>query len=188
MKSMKFVLISLLSLSVAGSAFSQKDAEASFTLQVSADTVAPGGTLEAKYNLENAKVKNFSQPHFGEFSLAGGPSTQTSMSIINGAVSQSASYTYVLRAPETEGVYTIPSVSVESSTGTVTSESRKIVVKEGYVPPRKKQMAMQPRRDPFQDLFGPPSYQYRQQPQQPQPPAPRQAPVKPKKPLKEYSL
>src|SRR6187551_687280 len=56
------------------------------------------------YTLENAKGTNLRLPSLNDFTLIGGPSTSTSMQFINGSVSQSASYTYMLR-PKQQGTF-----------------------------------------------------------------------------------
>ena len=73
------------------------------TLQNSAFTV--------RYSLQGAKGSNFSPPDFSPFDVVSGPSQQTSMSIVNGAVSQSMAFEYTLFAPKL-GKYTIPPASI----------------------------------------------------------------------------
>ncbi|NSW45847.1 MAG: protein BatD [Bacteroidales bacterium] len=72
-------------------------------------TVATGATFRYTVNV-NARPSNFKGPNFGEFNVIMGPSTSSSssISIVNGQVSQdiSYSYSYVLSADK-EGKYTI---------------------------------------------------------------------------------
>jgi hypothetical protein len=77
-----------------------------FTVSVSSDTVLIGNYFELKFTIENASVHGFEAPDLHEFDLIGGPNTSSSMSIVNGEVSQSASFTYYLQ-PKDIGVYTI---------------------------------------------------------------------------------
>lgn len=77
-----------------------------FTVSVSSDTVLLGNYFELKFTIENAPSKGFEAPDLHQFNVIGGPNTSSSMSIINGEVSQSASYTYYLE-PTDIGVYTI---------------------------------------------------------------------------------
>ncbi|MDX1407539.1 MAG: BatD family protein [Saprospiraceae bacterium] len=78
-----------------------------FSVQVSSDTILLGNYFELKFTLENAASTKFEPPDLSAFDLIGGPNTSTSMSIVNGEVSQSASYTYYLEPPDL-GIYTIP--------------------------------------------------------------------------------
>lgn len=77
-----------------------------FSVSVSSDTVLLGNYFELKFTVENAGVTAFDPPSLHEFHLIGGPNTATSMSIVNGKVSQSATYTYYLQ-PVDIGVFTI---------------------------------------------------------------------------------
>lgn len=76
------------------------------SVSVSSDTVLLGNYFELKFTIENSPARGFEAPGLHEFNVIGGPNTSSSMSIINGEVSQSASYTYYLEPVEI-GVYTI---------------------------------------------------------------------------------
>ncbi|MDX1476517.1 MAG: BatD family protein [Saprospiraceae bacterium] len=78
-----------------------------FTVEVSSDTILLGNYFELKFTIENGSNARFDPPDLSSFRLIGGPNTSTSMSIINGEVSQSASYTYYLEPPDL-GIYTVP--------------------------------------------------------------------------------
>ncbi|MEM9548950.1 MAG: BatD family protein [Bacteroidota bacterium] len=82
----------------------EASADVSKTLQNSAFTV--------RFSLSGAKGTNFSPPNFSPFEVVSGPSQQTSMSIVNGAMSQSMSFEYTLFAPKL-GRHTIPSASIK---------------------------------------------------------------------------
>ena len=79
---------------------------AKFSVSVSSDTILLGNYFELKFTVENAPSNGFEAPDLHEFNLVGGPNTSSSMSIVNGQVSQSATYTYYLE-PMDIGVYTI---------------------------------------------------------------------------------
>ena len=79
------------------------------------------------FTLENANGNNLKLPAMNDFSLLGGPSTSTSMQIINGSVSQSASYTYVLR-PKQQGTFKIGKGSIEVNGNTIESNELTIEV------------------------------------------------------------
>ena len=78
-----------------------------FSVEVSNDTILLGNYFELKFTIENASAEKFEPPKLADFTLLGGPNTSTSMSIINGEVSQTASYAYYLE-PVDLGRYTIP--------------------------------------------------------------------------------
>jgi hypothetical protein len=77
-----------------------------FTVSVSSDTVLLGNYFELKYTIENASASGFEAPDLYQFNVISGPNTSSSISIINGEMSQSMSYTYYLEPGEI-GVYTI---------------------------------------------------------------------------------
>lgn len=78
-----------------------------FSVEVSSDTLLLGNYFELKFTIENAGHQQFEPPDLSAFHLLSGPNTSTSMSIVNGKVSQSASFAYYLE-PRDIGNYTIP--------------------------------------------------------------------------------
>lgn len=58
-------------------------------------------TLEFTVTTSGASARNFKAPDLSKFLILSGPNQSTSMQIINGAVSSSQSYSYVLQARET---------------------------------------------------------------------------------------
>lgn len=79
----------------------------SFEVSVNRDQVPSNSSVQVTYTIKNAdKVKNFRAPDFSPF-RSRGPSSSTSMQIVNGSVSKSESYTYVL-IPTKKGSFTIP--------------------------------------------------------------------------------
>ncbi|MBX7108178.1 MAG: BatD family protein [Chitinophagales bacterium] len=79
------------------------------------------------FTIENANGSNLKLPSLNDFTLLGGPNTSSSMQIINGAVSQSASYTYVLR-PKRQGTFKIGKATVEAGGNTLESNELTIIV------------------------------------------------------------
>ncbi|HUM46550.1 MAG TPA: BatD family protein [Chitinophagales bacterium] len=79
------------------------------------------------YTIENANGSNLRLPLLSDFSLLGGPNSSTSMRIINGAVSQSASYTYVLR-PKQQGTFKIGKATIVVNGNTIESNELTIEV------------------------------------------------------------
>jgi len=98
----------LLSLAFALSMVAQ---EPVFTAEISLDSVLLGNRLELTFKLENTQEGEIDPPEFEGFNLLGGPNYSSMMSMVNGAVTQSKSYTYILE-PKDIGNYFIPPVSI----------------------------------------------------------------------------
>lgn len=82
------------------------------------------------FTLDGAKGSRFSAPDFSPFEVINGPSTNTSMSIINGAVSQKMSLEYTLYATKL-GKHVIPSATIYANGKTLTSNPLLIEVIKG---------------------------------------------------------
>ncbi len=91
--------------------FSQKKI-ASWKVTVSTDSLLIGNRLKVNFTLKNAKGRNFVPPNFSGFKVVMGPNQSSSMSVINGVVSQESSFSYVLE-PIEEGSYYIEPASIE---------------------------------------------------------------------------
>ncbi len=126
----------------------QKDAKIS--MEVSSDTIGLNNTLEVVITVENAKVKHFNPPSFDGFDVQG-PSTSTSMRIINGDMTQSATYTFYLTSRE-KGAFKIGSASITTEGGTLQTEEKNIVVLETFDP------EIKPRQRPQSLWDGNPSF------------------------------
>ncbi len=81
-----------------------------FTASASKNRVAVGETFQVQFSL-NGNGSNFKAPALNDFDVYSGPNQSTSMSIINGAMSQSVTLSYILAAKK-EGKFTIGSASV----------------------------------------------------------------------------
>lgn len=101
----------------------------SLSATVNKNPVAVGDQFQVTFSL-NASGSNFQGPSFPDFYVLGGPSQNTSMSIINGNISQSQSFTYFLQA-KTEGVFKIGSASVISNSKKLESPPFNITVVKG---------------------------------------------------------
>ncbi len=108
--------------------------DGTFTTTVNRNRVAMGEQFEITFTL-NGSGKNFQPPAFTDFLVLSGPSQSTSMQIINGAISQSISYSYILQ-PRTEGKFTIGAASIESGNKKIQSNSITIEVTKGTVQPK----------------------------------------------------
>ena len=110
------------------SIWGQKDA--TFSMAISSDTVGLNGSIEVTFTVENMPNKQFTPPTFDGFD-AQGPSTSMMTSITNGAMKQSASYTYFL-TPRSVGTFKIPSVSLNTEGSVLTTEEKTVVVVAHY--------------------------------------------------------
>ena len=134
---------------------------------------APGSVpvnqnFQFNITLENANG-NPTPPSLNDFQVLSGPNSSTSMSWVNGTVTQSVTYSYILR-PKAEGTYKIGKASVVVSGVTMQSNELTITVTKAVA----QQQQAQRQRDPF-DPFG--MFQDPQQQQQEQEPQTSQADV-----------
>ena len=129
----------LLGLSTPLSISAQK--EAKISIAVSSDTIGLNNTLEVAIVVENANVKRFNPPRFEGFEVQG-PATSTSMSIVNGDMTQSATYTFYL-TPREKGTFKIGSASVDTEGGVLKTEEKEITVVEHFEPAFKPQKRRQ---------------------------------------------
>ena len=120
----KIAYILLLFVAIGNTSVAQK-----FTASASKTKVAVGETFQLTYSL-NANGSNFKMPALNEFDVYSGPNQSTSMSFVNGAMSQSISLSYILSAKK-EGKITIQPGSVSVNGATVQSNSLVIEVVKG---------------------------------------------------------
>ncbi len=104
--------------------------DASFVATASATTVAAGEQFEVSFTLTgndpNAGRK-FQAPKFDNFVVMSGPNQSTSMKWINGQVTATITYTYILYA-RTTGTFTIQPASIEYSGKTLKTNPLTITV------------------------------------------------------------
>lgn len=98
-----------------------------FTATVDANQVFQNSMVNIEFKLENAEGSSFNPPNFAPFKSTGGPSTQTSMTIVNGAMSKTMSYSYRLLAPKT-GKFTLPPATIVVGGKTLKSNSISVEV------------------------------------------------------------
>ena len=101
----------------------------SFTASADRTTLSTSDQFEVTYSI-NANGSRFRAPSFDGFNILMGPSQSTSMQFINGSVTQSISFTYVLQ-PKTEGTFRINAATIEVSGRTVQSNALNIKVVKG---------------------------------------------------------
>lgn len=110
----------------------------SFTAIVQNTTVSEGEPFEVSFTFKGSdinSISNFTAPNFGGLKPISGPNHSTSMQIINGQVSASRTYSYILVAP-TIGKYTIGSASIEFRGQKLTTEPIQITAIKGSPKPK----------------------------------------------------
>ena len=92
----------------------QDDQVQSFEVKISTDTILYGNFLEVRFVAQNLKG-TFEPPEFTDFEVVGGPNQSTSMSIINGHSSQTASFSYFIKPRNTGLLYIEPAYYLNGS-------------------------------------------------------------------------
>ncbi|MEO1451524.1 MAG: BatD family protein, partial [Bacteroidota bacterium] len=77
-----------------------------FTAFADRTEVPVGGTIQVSFKLENAQTRDIEYPNFSGFQVLSGPNTSQSMQIVNGAVTQSLTYSFYL-SPSKTGTFNI---------------------------------------------------------------------------------
>jgi hypothetical protein len=101
-----------------------------FEAGVDRNPVGVGEQLRLTFTLSNAGMsggKNLKVPDLSKFRILSGPNQSSSMQIINGAVSSTISYSYVLQ-PKEIGTFTIGAASVESGGATYQTQPLQVEV------------------------------------------------------------
>ncbi|CAL2092778.1 BatD [Tenacibaculum sp. 190524A02b] len=94
---------------------------------VSKNKLGVNQRLRVQFTINKQGADNFQAPNFSNFKVVGGPSQSVSQSWINGKVSFSQSYTYILQ-PKSKGEFNLPSASIEIDGKTIKSNTIKIIV------------------------------------------------------------
>jgi hypothetical protein len=106
------------------------NAQVRFVASSDAKQIVAGQFFSVTFSLENASGEEFTPPSFKDFEVAGGPSTSTSISIINGSRKQSKSYTYNLTTNKV-GRYNIGSAVMHVNGQTYRTQPISIEVVKG---------------------------------------------------------
>jgi len=101
-------------------------AQESFYVKPSRDTVKMGNIINVTFTVENVQGE-FEAPKFSKFNQLGGVSLSSSISILNGKMSQSQSYTFTLE-PVEEGLQVIEPAMLHTSEETLLTDPLHIVV------------------------------------------------------------
>ena len=115
--------------------------DGSFSASVDKNPVGVGDQFTLTLSLNNAGMggKNLQLPDLSKFRIMSGPNSSSSMQIVNGAVSSSVSYSYVLQ-PKEIGKFTIGVASIEAGGKTLHSDPITIeIVKGSPRPPPQQQ-------------------------------------------------
>ncbi len=127
----------LLSLVAAARLFAQ---DGSFEAQVDKNPVSLGDQFELSFTLQSTAAgggSNFKLPDLANFRVISGPNQSTSMQFINGSVSSSTTYSYVLQ-PKEIGQFKIGSATIESSGQVHKTDPITIEVVKGVAPAQQK--------------------------------------------------
>lgn len=101
-----------------------------FEASTNARQVTSQSVFQVSFTLENAQGRDFRPPDFKGFDFISGPAQSRSTSIINGAMTQSLSYTYSLMRIK-PGTYTIGPASIKVGSQTMTTKPITIEVVQG---------------------------------------------------------
>jgi hypothetical protein len=102
-------------------------AQTAFKTTVSKSKLGVNQRFRIVFSINKQGADNFTPPSFKNFSVVGGPSQSVNQSWINGKVSFSQSYTYIIQ-PKSIGTHTIPSASIQLNSKTLKSNAVKITV------------------------------------------------------------
>lgn len=143
-KTLLYIALSFLFVSV--SAIAQ---DVTFNAGVDKNPVASDEqfTLEFTVTTSGASARNFKTPDLARFLVLSGPNQSTSMQIINGAVSSSQTFSYVLQAREA-GKFTIGSATIEVGGNQYKSSPIEMTVTKGSG--QKKQQAQSSQGQPVE--------------------------------------
>lgn len=120
---------------IAGNLLAQK-----FELTADRTKVGVNDRFQVYFTFEkqsNQNVSNFKPPSFNGFRVLSGPNQSTSMQIINGQVSSSITFSYIL-TPQNVGNHRIGKAAIEFNGKTYESNTLDIQVVQGSVTPQQK--------------------------------------------------
>lgn len=137
----RFIVLIGLCLSLQGTLFSQDPA---FEASVDRNPVSLGEQFTLSLTLSNAGMgggKNLQLPDLSRFHIMSGPNQSSSMQFINGVVSSSIVYSYILQ-PKDIGKVTLGSASIEA--GGKIYQTRPVTIEVVQGSPRQKQQQAAP--------------------------------------------
>ncbi len=122
--------------SLSGTLYSQ-----TFTASVNNTTMGVNDQFEVDFTFNGKDIngiRNFKAPGFANFLVLSGPNQSSSMQIINGAVSGSLTYSYILQ-PKNTGKFTIGVATADYNGTTYKTSPLNITVIKGSVKPQQHQ-------------------------------------------------
>ncbi|MCL7752412.1 BatD family protein [Polaribacter sp. Z022] len=122
------LFISLLSLTVVAQ-------ETTLVAKVSKNKLGVNQRLRIEFSINKQGGDDFSPPKFTNFKVVGGPSQSVSQSWVNGKVSFSQSYTYIIQ-PKKKGELTIGAASIKIGGKSIKSNPIKIIVLDAVTLPK----------------------------------------------------
>lgn len=161
--------------------------EAELEAKVSMDSILLGNYFELTITINNIQNPNVNTPSFDNFKVVGGPNQSSSISVVNGAMSQSMTYSYYLEPVEVGNFYIDP-VAVEYEGKYLETLPIEIIVL-----PNPDGIIQKPKRAEKRSLFSDPFENWGEWPfkrQLPETPnqEERKTPAKPKKKKKIYKI
>jgi BatD DUF11 like domain len=127
----------------------------SFNASVNNTTVGISDQFQVDFTYNGKDInglKNFNPPNFGNFLVLSGPNQSTSMQIINGAVSGSLTYSYILQ-PKNLGKYSIGIASIDYNGTTYKTSPLDITVVKGSPKPKQQSPNSISTKDIADNLF-----------------------------------
>ena len=109
--------------------------EAALTAKVSKNKLGINQRLKIEFSINKQGGDNFSPPKFANFKVVGGPSQSVSQSWINGTISFSQSYTYIIK-PKIKGELVLGKASINIAGKTIESKPIKIIVVDAVAIPK----------------------------------------------------
>jgi hypothetical protein len=128
---MRRIMVALSAIALMSAAACAQNAQ--FQAGVDRTQVGTGEQFTLQFTLTNAGTgggKNLQLPDLSKFHIMSGPNQSSSMQIINGAVSSSVTYSYVLQ-PKDAGKFTIGAASIDAGGATLKSAPVAIEVVKG---------------------------------------------------------
>jgi hypothetical protein len=101
--------------------------EATLKASVSKNKLGVNQRLRVEFSIDKQGGDNFSPPTFKNFKVVGGPSQSVSQSWINGTVSFTQSYSYIVQ-PKRKGEFSIGSATIKIGGKIIKSDPVKIIV------------------------------------------------------------
>lgn len=110
-------------------------AQATFTTSVSKNKLGVNERVKITFSINKQGADNFTPPSFKNFKVVAGPSQSINQSWINGTVTFSQSYTYILQ-PNNIGTYTLPGGTIDLNGEKLKSNTVKVTVSKAVEIPQ----------------------------------------------------